>query len=291
MNVQPTPRVKRLFFAFVFAVFVLAAFVLTAFVLTPLSFPVSAAEDETPQLTKDQMKQFLRTAEVVKSKQSSKGINHPYRLTLTDGKVTHDASFNSIDEHKSEAKLESGALEFNFVDSWRYNIAGYEVAELVGLGDMVPVYVERKWNGKTGSLSWWLPVMMDDGERRERKLEPPFPDKWNDQIYHVRVFDELIYDTDANLTNILIGHDWTVWRIDFTRAFRRSHDLYRPKDLVKCDKQLLEHLKTLKSEDVLERTKGYLNKDEVNALMARRDKIVARFNELVAQKGANEVLY
>ena len=40
------------------------------------------ASDE-PTLTKDQIKQFLLTAKVVKSEQSKKGITNPWRLTLT----------------------------------------------------------------------------------------------------------------------------------------------------------------------------------------------------------------
>lgn len=250
----------------------------------------AAADDETP-LTKEQIKQFLQTAKVVNSKTSNKGITHPYRLTLTDGTITHDGSFQAVDERKPQMKFESGATEFNFVDSWKYNVAGYEVADLIGLGDMVPVYVERKWEGKTGSLSWWLPVMMDEAERVQKKIDPPNPDAWNKQMYRVRVLDELLYDTDPNLTNVLIGKDWTVWRIDFTRAFRHSKDLRSPKNLEKCDRNLLAKLKELKADDVTARTKGYLDKEEVQTLMARRDKIVAHFEQMAAQKGESQVFY
>ena len=52
------------------------------------------ASDE-PTLTKEQIEQFLLTAKVVKSERSKKGITNPWRLTLTDGTVTHDASFQS----------------------------------------------------------------------------------------------------------------------------------------------------------------------------------------------------
>jgi hypothetical protein len=213
------------------------------------------------------------------------------RLTLSNGTITHDASFQSVDEHKSEMKLASGKVELGFVDSYKYNIAAYRLAELLGLDDMLPVYVERKWQGKTGSLSWWLPVKLDDVERVEKKIEPPDPDKWNKQMYRVRVFDELVYDTDPNLTNVLIGEDWTVWRVDFSRAFRRSKDLRVPANLVKCDRQLFEKLKALKADELSERVKDYLNKDEVKTLMARRDKIVATFETLIAQKGEREILY
>src|SRR5713226_7133242 len=125
------------------------------------------ASDE-PTLTKEQITQFLLTAKVVKSEHTKKGITEPWRLTLTDGTVTHDASFQAIDEHKPSMQLASGT-ELNFVDSYKYNIAAYQLAELLGLDDLLPVYVERKWKGDVGSLSWWLPVKMDEKERVAQK--------------------------------------------------------------------------------------------------------------------------
>jgi hypothetical protein len=110
-------------------------------------------------------------------------------------------------------------------------------------------------------------------------------------MYRVRVFDELVYDTDPNLTNVLIGEDWTVWRIDFSRAFRTNKDLRFRKNLVKCDRQLFEKLKNLKADELAEKTKRYLNKSEVNGVMLRRDKIVATFQTLISEQGENEVLY
>ena len=258
-----------------------------ACVMIPLAAP--GADDAT--LTKDQIKAFLQNAQVINKKPSSKGVTHPWRLTLSDGKITHDASFQAIDEHKPEMRLESGKVEFGFVDSYKYNIAAYQLSELVGLDDMLPVYVERKWEGKTGSLSWWLPVKMDEADRVAKKIAAPDTDKWNKQMYRIRVFDELVYDTDPNLTNVLIGEDWTVWRVDFSRAFRISKDLENPKNLVKCDRQLFEKLKSLKADELSEKTKRYLTKSEVNGVMARRDKIVAAFQTLIAEKGENEILY
>ena len=263
-------------------------FIVLACIILPLG---ARAADDAP-LTREQIKQFLQTAEIIKSKQpSDKGITHPWRLTLSNGSITHDASFQSVDEHKPEMKFADGRVEYNFVDSYKYNIAAYQLAELLGLENMLPVYVERKWKGKSGSISWWLPVKMDEVERIHKKIEAPNVDKWNDQMYRVRVFDELVYDTDANLTNVLIGEDWTVYRVDFSRAFRAIKDLRVPKNLVKCDRQLLEKLKALKADEVAAKTKNYLTKDEVNAVMARRDKIVATFQSLIAAKGEKDVLY
>ncbi len=204
--------------------------------------------------------------------------------------MTHDASFQSIDEHKASIQLDAGT-ELNFVDSYKYNIAAYELAELLGLDDMLPVYVERKWQGSVGSLSWWLPVKMDEVERHKEKLTPPDGDAWNNQMYKIRVFDELVYDSDPNLTNVLIGENWKIWRIDFTRAFRLNKELKDPNDLVHCDRQLFEKLKQLDVNALTEKTRRYLNKDEVKAVMARRDKIVGQFQKMISEKGENEVLY
>jgi hypothetical protein len=256
-----------------------------------LAVPAFAGAPDQPELTKEQIKQFLLTAKVINAKQSKKGTTSPSKLTLSDGTITHDASFQPVDEHKFEVQMANMSIEHNFVDSYKYNIAAYRVAELLGMDDMLPVYVERKWKGQPGSLSWWLPVKMDEGERVKQHIEVPDPDAWNNQMYKVRVFDQLIDDTDANLTNVLIGEDFRIWRVDFTRAFRLPKTIRHPEDLVRCDRNLFAKLKSLDKEQVTVSTKGFLTKSEVEAMMARRDKIVAYFEKLIAQKGEAEVLY
>jgi len=252
---------------------------------------VGIALADEPNLSQDEIKNFLLTAKIIGNKPAHKGVTQTSRLTLSDGKITHDAHFQSVDVHKTNMQFASGRSEMNFVDSYKYNIAAYSLAELIGLGDLVPVYVERKWKGDAGSLSWWLPVKMDEEQRHKQKLSPPDADAWDKQMYKIRVLDQLVYDNDPNLTNVLIGDDWKIWRIDFTRAFRTYKDLRNPGDLVRCDRQLLEKLKALDGNELAEKTKHYLTKDEVKAVMARRDKIVERFQKLIAEKGENEVLY
>lgn len=253
--------------------------------------PVTLTATDESTLSKEQIKQFLLAAKVVNSHESNKGITHPSRLTLSDGTLTHDASFQSIDEHNIVKKFADGKSEINFVDSYKYNLAAYALAELIGFDDMMPVYVERKWKGQTGSLSWWLPVKMDEADRVKRQLEPPDQNAWNNQMYKIRVFDELVYDTDPNLTNVLIGEDWKIWRIDFTRAFRTNNELKNPGDLVRCNRLLFEKLKALNANQLAEKTKPYLTNTEMKSVMARRDKIVEIFQKMIAEKGENAVLY
>ncbi len=244
-----------------------------------------------PKLTVEQMKEFLLKAKVIKEKRTPKGVTAPSRLTMTDGTLTHDAGFQTIEESKSKMEFGTGGVEMNFRDSYKYNIAAYELAGLIGLGHMMPVTVERKIEGRTGSLTWWLKVQMDEVERMKKKITPPNPDSWNDQMHRIRVFTQLVFDMDRNLTNLLIDPAWNLYMIDFSRAFRLHHQLKTPKDLVKCDRALLEKLRKLDGTQFEQSTKQYLNKSEIKAVMMRRDKIVAHFEQLIAQKGEKDVLY
>jgi hypothetical protein len=243
-------------------------------------------------LSEEQKKDFLMHAEVIESKQSGKGVTRPYKLTLKSGTLVHDASFQSIDEYKPSMQLSTGRTEMNFRDSYKYNIAAFELAKMLGIGDMTPVTIERRWERKIGSLSWWLPKKMDEEERRAKNIQPPDAAKWDKQWQKMIVFAQLIYDTDRiNGGNILISEDWHLWMIDFSRAFRLFRDLENPKSLVRCDRRLLHELRQLDEKELTKKTRNLLNDMEIKGVTARRDKIVAHFEKLIAQKGENAVLY
>jgi hypothetical protein len=263
--------------------------VVLALVCLAATGPAIIAQE--PNLTEDQIREFLLKAKIVDSHRIDKGVTSPWRLTLTDGRLRHDAAFQSIDEFIPLAQMPDGTTESGFRDSYRYNIAAFELAKLVGLGEMMPVYVERSWRGTRGSLSWWLPVKMDEKERVNRKLEPPDLNAWHMQVNRMWVFSELVYDTDRNRTNMLIDENWKLWMIDFSRAFLLRHKLHNPSPLAMCDRQLLEKLQQLDEAVVREKTKPYLTKEQVKAVMARRDLIVAYFEKQIAEKGEKAVLY
>lgn len=267
------------------------AYIAFLFTFELILCPAAYLSQEEPQLSVEQQREFLLTAKVIRYSQSSTGITNPYTLTLSDGKVTHDASFQSVNERRSWKELSRGG-EANFVDSYLYNLAAYELAKLIGLEDMLPVTVERKWRGDTGSLTWWLPVQMSIGEKEDRNIRAPDLLAWNYSMYKVRVFTQLIYDTDrSNPNNILIGKNWEVYMIDFSRAFRLYHDLKNPEDLLCCSRQLLEKLRALDAEEVEAKLGKYLNDLEIEGIMKRRDKIVDYFEKLIAEKGEGAVLY
>ncbi len=263
---------------------------LTVGVLAGVLAAGSSLAAQEPTLTKEQMQQFLLTAEVVDSVPIGTGVTRPWRLTLSDGTITHAAAFQSVDERDLRKRL-GQRLELNFVDSYHYNIAAFGLAELLGLDDMMPVTVERRWNGKRGAFSWWLGETWDDNRRLLERVFPPDHQAWSEQWYRMAVFAELVYDTDRNPGNIMYTEGWKLWMIDFSRAFRIWGKLRRPERITRCDRQLLERLRQLTEEDVERKIGQHLDPGEISALMERRDKLVAHVEQLVAQKGEHIVLY
>ena len=260
-----------------------------------LSYAQVTASAPAPELTVEQIKHFLKNAKVIRTGSTNKGVTAPKRMTLSDGVVTHDAVFQAIDDRKNVMKLGGGGrmetTELNFVDSYKYNIAAYELARLLEIDYMMPVYVERRWSGQIGSISWFVPTLMDESDRLKKKIQPPRPGDWNNQMYRMRVFSSLVRDTDRNLTNVLISPEWRVVMIDFTLAFRLQPELQHLKDLAKIDRRLLGKLESLNIDAVKAATANFLNKYEVDALMIRRDLLVAHFKKLIAELGESKVVY
>ncbi len=257
-----------------------------------LAAAIAQASTAAPasQLTREEMAAFLQNASIVRSRSTSKGITSPVRLTLSDGRLTHDAAFQRVDEQKSVMEFGSGRREFNFVDSWRYNLAAVRIAELLGMGEMMPVTVERRWGGSKGALSWWVDTLMDEAERLRKKIQPPDSASWNRQMQTLRVFTELVHDTDRNLGNVLITRDWQIRMIDYTRAFRLGKQI-REGEISRCDRNLLAALDALTLESLTSATSQYLTEYEIDAVISRRDRIVAHVRRLVADKGEAVVLY
>lgn len=230
-------------------------------------------------------------ADVVRTKGVSTGITGTKRATLSDGKLTHDASVQTVDIYKASFQTDKGT-ELNFRDSYKYNIAAYRLDRLLGL-HMIPVSVERSVQGHTGALTWWVDdVKMMEKDRFQKKMDAPDPAAWNDQMHQVRVFNELVYNTDANLGNLLITNDWRLWMVDFSRAFRLYKDLREPKNLTNCklDRRIYNALRSLNQQTLNEKLSDVLRDTEINGLLARRDRILAHFDQQIAQKGEPAVI-
>lgn len=256
----------------------------------PVNDFLAQAENAPVSLSREQKEEFLVSAPILRIRRIPEGFTRPFRATLGKGPLTHDAKIQTIDQFKSIHQMPTGR-EANFIDSYKHNIAAYRLDKLLDLG-MVPVTVGRKVRRKAASVTWWVDdVLMVEKERVRKKIRPPNAQNWNEQLYAVRIFDELIFNMDRNLGNLVITKDWKVWMIDHTRAFRFHKKLRNSKNLVKCDRQLLAALRGLAYESLAKELSAYLNKAQIRALVARRDRIVKFFDRAIEQKGEDAVVY
>jgi hypothetical protein len=266
-----------------------------AWALVAMSPPQAAdpaARPAAPARADAEVEAFLLEGRIVKTRSAGGGgTTGARRATLEHGGARHDALVQAIDEEKPFVDLSRGR-EIDFRDSYRNNAAAYRLDRLLGLG-MVPVTVVRRFDGKKAGFTWWVDdVLMDERDRMRKKLEAPDVPAWNRQMWVVRLFDQLIYNTDRNLGNLLIDKSWRLWMIDHSRAFKIFEVPKSPDNLSQhCARGLLDALRRLDPDQVEAATRDLLSAAQVKALMARRDWIVAHYDRKIADLGEAEVLY
>jgi len=244
-----------------------------------------------PKLGDAEMEVFLKSAAVLSQKKLDSGTTASIRATLSDGKLTHDAHFQPIDIYKPVFRGSEGTVEKNFRDSYKFNIAAYRLGKMIGI-DNIPMSVEREVDGKIGSMTWWLDnIWMTEAERRDKGIKPPASQFWVDELNIVRVFDQLIYNTDRNQGNLLITPEWKVWMIDHTRAFRTTVAMQKKNALPgRVDYRVLSGLRQLNADQLKKELGAYLRPEEISAILGRRDLIIAHFNREIKEKGEDSVL-
>lgn len=247
-------------------------------------------------LTLEQMEHFLLNAKIVNSREIGKGVTGSRVATLSDGRLTHDAHIQSVLIEKQVFQPTRGPTELNFKDHYRYNIAAYRLARMLGLAN-IPVSVERRVGRNDAAVTWWVDdVMMDELERLDRQKKNTIPSSWQSTrtsgyIHIRRVFDELIGNSDRNVGNQLWTRDGTLWLIDHTRAFRLHKKIKQPRVLQRCDRNLFKALQGLTIASVTTAVDRTLAKDEIKALIARRDLIVKQFDDSIKSRGEAAILF
>jgi hypothetical protein len=262
-----------------------------------LAAPLAAGEQAEKQKTAglllqgQEAEEFLRTARVVERKAIGKGVTRPEKLTLSDDKQTLHGIWKTIDIHKpGQQRMERG-WEFDFRDSWKSEVAAYELDKLLGLG-LVPPTVERRIDGRVGSLQLWVEESLTEDDRRQKKLEPPHLPRWNNQLHNVRLFRQVVYDTDfQNIRNVLIDPAFRVYAIDNSRGFRIQKTLLAPDDLLCFSRSVLERLKALDEPLLQQHLGAWLEKMQIQGLLGRRDAILAIVEKRITEKGEGVVLF
>lgn len=236
---------------------------------------------------------FLTNAEIVGEPEAfdEAAINDPLRVTLTDGSQTLRAVFKHEDVLYPEFRFSDGREVQRAKDSYKHEIAAYELDRLLGL-DLVPPCVERKIGSRQGSLCFWVEGSMTEADRRHRGLQPSDPAPFKGQLREIELFQQLIADLDfSDLRNVIIDEDFRVHKVDSSMAFDADPELLTRLYSSHLSRRLIRALEALDKKELHEKLKPWLTKDQRVGLWERRNRIVKRAERLIADHGEEEILY
>jgi hypothetical protein len=222
-----------------------------------------------------EFEQFLSTAPIARAESIPVGVTRPRHVYFAPGGLAAGAVFKA---------LQPGRSKGGFFESYRSEIAAYELDKLLGLG-MVPPTVERRYENEMGSLQLWV-ENVTLLKTRNPNLAPNVQE-WNRQVHRQRVWDALTANVDRNAGNLLVDRAWNLILIDHSRCF--TTDSRFPFPITKIDRQLLDHLTAL-DDAALRQHLGALLFDGPKPVLKRRDLILKRIAELVKEKGEAAVI-
>ncbi len=238
--------------------------------------------EETSKIWTDKASEYveiLKSAEVVDLEDVGMGVTRPWKATLKTGDRTLRGAFKPIKRGR-----QSGAWE-----SYQAEIAAYELDQMLGL-DMVPPTVVREIRNDKGSLQLWI----EDSELfQDVDGKPKRAYEWSKELARMVMFDALIYNPDRNAGNFLVSPYWEIILIDHSQAFLARKNLPKDKDAVpfRFDRKVVENLRRLQADDIRARFEDILLKDQIEALLARREALLAHIDKLVLERGEAVVLF
>jgi len=243
---------------------------------------------------REKWEQRLKDAEIVGQEQlgGKEAVTEPWVLNLEiDGEKFRGIWKNPMGRMKG------------FLESWKWEIAAYRLDKLLGL-DMVPVTVEKRFQGDLGSCQLWIEdtdTLKTQKDEDIKKLSyQVYP--WNLSLFKQRAWDNLIYNTDRHLNQYLVTKDWRMLLIDHSRSFATSKASMRrliydekykegPFLMKQLPRTLYENIKALTAERIKDAVGDYLTDEEINAVLTRRDLIVAWVDNYSKKNPEAEVLY
>jgi hypothetical protein len=158
-----------------------------------------------PFQSDSEIEQFLEQAPIVSSSHVPTGVTMPRKLVLQGKGFEAFAVFKTIDLTRRDVTDKiNGRSHFSFEwkDSYRFDIAAYQLDRLLRLDRVRPV-VERRIDRDHGAVSMWLSRTISEDDLKKIGVDPPDVRRWNQQRLMLQVFDDLVANRDSNLGNHL----------------------------------------------------------------------------------------
>jgi hypothetical protein len=174
-----------------------------------------------------------------------------------------------------------------FMESYKAEIAAYKLDRMLDM-HMVPPIVERKIDGQTGAMIYWVENVK--GWSVEKPPQGPEP-MWSQQLTRMKMFDLLTANIDRNQGNLIYDADWHLVLIDHSRAFIDKKDLKNIAPLGRVDRKLWEKMQALTMEELNQGLGDWVGEKEKKAMLLRRDLMAKNIQQLVAKRGETSVFY
>ncbi|CAM2006676.1 hypothetical protein [Acanthopleuribacter pedis] len=232
---------------------------------------------------------MLIKSRVTKKKVLDSGITKPLRLDLDYEGRRFRGVFRHVHSTKERLKLK-GELHRFFQDSYKLELAAYQVAQTLAIGHVPPV-VARGIEGRDGSLQLWVENAVTEQKRRKDNLDFPegFDHYKNKQ--HMLAFDLLIYNFDRHEGNFLYDENWYVWYIDHSRSFKVDSGLPNVERLHIVERKFWNKLQSVSKKELNKRLRGHLNPMQLAAFHKRRENLISYISTLIEERGESQVLY
>ena len=256
-------------------------FVVSALTAPAIAHREQAAATATCSLTwvgsEAAIEQFLKTAEIQRLEDVPIGVTKPRRAVFAAGGPVARAAWKALPP----------SYRTGYHESYKAEIAGYLLDRMLDL-HMVPPVVERKVDRSDGAMVYWI----ENIKAWDAKKPPAGPEPmWSRQISRMKLFDQLIANIDRNAGNMLYDEDWHLFLIDHSRAFLERKDLKGTAAPTRIDKALWSKMDALTREGLLASLGTWLTPKEIDALLARRDRMREAINKSVAASGAANVFF
>ena len=148
-----------------------------------------------PAATARPRRTFLRTAEVVRKKGIGIGVStraEQYTLRRRDGGTARGGRGKTIDEFKrGVTSLEGGAVYRRLRRLLQARDRRLRARQADRPGPRPPDRrADLRRHGRAPSSSW-VEGAMSEADRKQKKIAPPDPRAWNEQMYKVRLLHQL----------------------------------------------------------------------------------------------------